>query len=315
MRRWLFAALLAAGCGAEPKPLSAPVPVGNPGATERRPLESVQRPDVVRSFPMDYAAIPHLVAQPLSPDDEKARVGFASVSSLGDARVSHDLIVEIEAGGLRAFTAEPLAGASSTAQPAPICVGRKGVASVSWEGFSRTTWTDEFIDYVRYEGDFDELTCVAKPARVARVRAPAVIPGVAYAFRTCVPVCTSEPVPGSGEELLVLVTPKARWVGATAPWLKLQTAPHVGLFTRLIVPMKKGGAASTFAHVDRAEALGFANRLRGKAGRTPDLPAVDVLQLGFDFSWPEADPLPIGIGFVGAVQTTVPRPGETPEVN
>ncbi|MBK8941112.1 MAG: hypothetical protein IPM79_26730 [Polyangiaceae bacterium] len=111
MRRWLFATLLAVGCGAEPKPLSAPVPVGDPGATERRPLESVQRPDVVRSFPMDYAAIPHLVAQPLSPDDEKARVGFASVSSLGDARVSHDLIVEIEAGGLRAFTAEPLAGA------------------------------------------------------------------------------------------------------------------------------------------------------------------------------------------------------------
>lgn len=297
VRQVALVAALSCGCGPEPVPLAAPNAVGNPGATERLPLEPTLRPDVQRSFSIDYASIPHLVAQELARADADAKVTFASMSSLGEPRVSGDLMVEIEAGELRTFTAEPLLAAGKP----PVCVARNAKTPISWEGFSLASWTDAFIDYVRYEGTFDESTCVASAARVARVRAPAVIPGVAYAFRTCVPVCPAPPAPGEGEELLVLITPKARWVGATAPWLKLQTTPHVGMFSRLIAPLRRGGAASLFAHVDRADLVAFSQRRKGKAGNLPELPAASVLSLAFDFSWVEADPLPVAVGFVGAV--------------
>jgi len=157
---------------------------------------------------------------------------------------------------------------------------------------------------VRYEGTYDFETCRAKPTRVARVRAPALLPGLAYGFRTCVPVCNAIPdKPGSAEELLVIIGPPAKWVGASVPWPKMQTEPHVGFFTRLIVPLKRGGSASTFMHVSNTDMAAFTARRRTKSPNPLDLPKAPLLQLSFDFSWPEGDAMQLGVGLIGTVSS------------
>lgn len=298
--------LVLMGCGPTPDPSAASDQVGQPGATVRQPIQAVQRPDVVRSFPIDYASLPHLVAAPMTPAEFDSSISFRrSSAGVERAQVADDRMVEIEISGVRAFTSEriedPLSAGST---PAKGCDPKPGTEPVSWEGFSLATWTDLFIDYVRFEGTYDFTTCRAKPTRFARVRAPALVPGVAYAFRTCSPVCTAAPTEAGGEELLVIVAPPARWVGATVPWPKIQTEPHVGLFTRLIVPLERGGSASTFLHVSRPELEAFRTLRHNKSSRAPDLPDVPLVQLSFDFSWLEGDPSPVGMGFVGTVSTT-----------
>jgi hypothetical protein len=308
-KTWLGAALaLAIGCGSsvpDPLPANGGV-VGNPGATARTPVAGPQRPDVLESFPLDYAAIPHLVATEMGPAETNAVVSMIKTPSGAEqARVSGDLLAEIEIGGTRAFT-------SDTIDPSDVkpqgCASRAGTSPVSWEGFSLATWTDHFIDYVRFEGTYDFESCRAKPTRVAKVRAPAIVPGVAYAFRTCVPVCTRGQ-PSGDEELLVVVGPPAKWVGASVPWPKMQTEPHVGLFSRIIVPLKRGGSASAFLHVSDTDLNGFVARRKLKSGRAPALPKAPLVQLSVDFSWPDGDPLPVGVGFIGTVSNAAPTSG------
>jgi hypothetical protein len=84
------------------------------------------------------------------------------------------------------------------------------------------------------------------------------------------------------------------------------TQPHVGLFTRLFVPLKRGGASSMFMHVSDTDIAAFSARRRYKPASPPDVPAGPLIQIGFDFSWPEADPVPIGLGFVGPVTNDQP---------
>lgn len=309
--RWVaLAGLWILGCGPSAEPLSLPPAVGNPGATAREPLKAAMRPDVTKSFPLDYASLPYLIATPLSAEDSSAGVAMVrSANGAEQARVGNDLLAEIELGSLRVFTSEPLVEASSDSKdPArnpkgdsvPDCTTRPGTSPIKWEGFALGTWSDRFIDYVRYEGTYDYERCKAKPTRAARVRATALIPGVAYAFRTCVPVCGSVPDAPTSEEQLVIIGPPSKWVGSTAPLTKMQTEPHVGLFTRLIVPLKRGGSASAFSHVQDTDLMAFIARRRTR-GSIPDLPKAPLLQISFDFSWPETDPSPIGIGFVGPV--------------
>ncbi|NUP11686.1 MAG: hypothetical protein HOW73_37040 [Polyangiaceae bacterium] len=301
LRLCVFAVLSLLGCGPAGEPV-APGNIGVAGATSRAPIPASQRPDVDRSFPLDYDALPHLVTTSITPADMSAGIAMIRAQNgVDQARVGGNLLVEIELGNSRTFTAEPLEPSSDATQKPNGCVPRPGTSPVAWEGFSLASWTDLFIDYVRFEGTYDFDTCTAKPTRFARVRAPAVVPGVAYAFRTCVPVCTSVPAPGSREELLVIVGPPAKWVGATVPWPSMQTNPHVGLFSRIIVPLKRGGSASTFFHVAEPDLQAFLARRRTKTGRSLDVPSAPLIQLSFDFSWPEGDPSPVGIGFAGVV--------------
>jgi len=212
-------------------------------------------------------------------------------------QVGGDLMVEIELSGMRAFT-EP--------QPRPpgACTPRAGTAPVSWEGFHLSAWTDTHIEYVRYEGTFDFANCKAKPTRVAKVRAPALVPQLVYGFRTCVPVCASAPADGASEELLVLIAPPARWVGATVPWPKMQTQPHVGTFSRIIVPLKRGGSASALFNLAKADIDAFRAR-RTPPSKTPlDVLQAPVIQVSLDFSWPEVDAVPVGVGYVGEAKTS-----------
>lgn len=317
----LFVATLVAtaACGPSAETLSLPPAVGNPGATAREPIKAAMRPDVTKSFSLDYAAVPYLVATPLSAEDSSAGVAMnRSASGADQARVGGDLLAEIELGSLRVFTSEPLIEAhTATKDPAKNpagdtvadCTTRPGTSPIKWEGFALGTWSDRFIDYVRYEGTYDYERCKAKPTRAAHVRAVALIPGVAYAFRTCVPVCGSVPDAPSSEEQLVIIGPPSKWVGSTSPYMPLQTQPHVGLFTRLIVPLKRGGSASAFSHVQDVDLTAFIGRRRNR-GSLPDLPKAPLLQISFDFSWPETDPAPIGVGFVGPV-TADARSGST----
>ncbi len=298
-----LAGALILGCGPSSNGSTSPSrPVGNPANTKRTFITGPTRPAVAESFPVDYASMPYLVTSSLSPAEASAGVSFVrTASGLEQPRVGNDLLAEIELGGVRAFTSEPLAeDASKPAAGATGCTPRPGTAPVSWEGFAIGSWSDDSIDYVRFEGTYDFETCRARPSRVARTRARALVPGLVYGFKTCVPVCTVAPATPGNEELLVVIGPPSRWVGATVPWPKMQTEPHVGLFTRLVVPLSRGGAASTFLHVSESDIGAFVGRRTNK-GRALSLPHAQLLSIGFDFSWLSSDPGPVGVGFIGPV--------------
>jgi hypothetical protein len=143
------------------------------------------------------------------------------------------------------------------------------------------------------------------------VRAKAIVPGLPYGFRTCVPVCDAVPdanaPPVAGrEEMLVLIGPRAVWAGSSVPWASLQTNPHIGSFSRIVVPLKRGGSASAFINVEAHELNRFIDARLVKPSDKPrnNLP---ITQLGVDFSWLEGDPAPLGLAMVSAVgQAGVP---------
>ena len=102
----------------------------------------------------------------------------------------------------------------------------------------------------------------------------------------------------------MLIAPPARWVGASVPWPKMQTQPHVGTFSRIIVPLERGGSASALLNLARADIDSFRAR-RVPPSRTPlDLLQAPVIQVSFDFSWPAVDATPVGIGYVGEARTS-----------
>lgn len=304
-----LAGALVVGCGPSNSGATSPSrPVGNPANTKRVFITGPARPAVADSFPLDYASMPYLVTSSITPAEASAGISFIrTAGGIEESRVGNDLMVEIELGGVRSFTSEPLLeDANKPAAASSRCTPRPGTAPVSWEGFSAATWSDDAIDYVRFEGTYDFETCRAKPSRVARTRARALVRGLVYGFKTCVPVCTSVPAAPGNEELLVLIGPPSRWVGATVPWPKMQTEPHVGYFTRIVVPLSRGGAASAFLHVSETDIQAFLGRRKNK-GRAPEVPSVPLLSIGFDFSWLSSDPSPVGVGFVAPVAGATSR--------
>ncbi len=327
----LLSAALLSAC--DPPIAKTPeLPAGDP---VRRPLEAPLRPAVVRTFPLDYAALPYMLTAAVQSNDRSATVAFLSDPGRPEPRTAilEGMVAEIEAEGLRIFT--PLSGASvpevqrlpgattalcpngnvdrrkpgSVAAPVAPTPGQ-AQRSISWEGIRTKGWQRDYVDYVRFEGVLTEGDCKAAATRAAVVRAKAIVPGLLYGFRTCVPVCDAAPIanaPSSGrEEMLVLIGPRAVWAGSSVPWANLQTNPHIGSFSRLVVPMKRGGSASAFINVEAHELNRFIEARLVNPSETPrnNLP---ITQLGVDFSWLEGDPAPLGLAMVSAVgQAGVP---------
>ncbi len=334
-------ATLALACDPPREPVTPTLGAPNP---ERQPLQAGTRPDVVRSFPIDYASLPFLLTAAVDPKDQSSLLKLIVDPGQSSPRalVLPGLIAEIESEGVRMFT--PLSGGSApevqrlpNATTTAIChspAGKKPIVGelpqttsrfggqpvpyatqppssnnaprvVSWEGFRTASWTRHAIEYVRYEGTLDPL-CQVSATRFAKVRAQAIVPGLLYGFRTCEKVCDAPNDDPNREELLVLIGPRASWVGSSAPSVALQTNPHVGSFSRIVVPLKRGSSASAFINVEEHELNRFLDAFNLKSGeKRKNLP---VTQLAVDVSWLASDPAPLGVSFV----SSVPRQGAHP---
>jgi len=324
-----LAALWLGLAGCDP-PRDAVAPTLPPGNPVRQPLDAPQRPEVVRTFPLDYGELPFMLTAGVQASDRSATIAFLSDTGKAEPRTAilEGMVAEIEAEGLRIFT--PLSGANLpevqrvSGSAGALCPGENsgvgpkpsgvrplpqppGAAqrSISWEGIRTKTWAKDYIDYVRYEGTMEVGSCRASATRSAVVRAKAIVPGLLYGFRTCVPVCDAPPslndAPVAGrEEMLVLIGPRAVWTGSSVPWASLQTNPHIGSFSRIVVPLKRGGTASAFINVEEHELNRFIDARLAKASDVPrrNLP---VTQLGVDVTWLEGDRSPIGLGMVSSV--------------
>ncbi|MBL8744073.1 MAG: hypothetical protein JNK04_23360 [Myxococcales bacterium] len=342
-KRLGFFGLIAVGLAAACDPPVSKTPELPPGDPVVRPLEAPPRPDVVRTFPVDYSTLPYMLTAAVQPNDRSASVAFLSDPGRPEPRTAilEGMVAEIEAEGLRIFT--PLSGANvpevqrlpgasallcptdnqnvkpSPSAPRTALPSTQPRRSISWEGIRTKGWARDYVDYVRFEGVLGDGECKALATRAAVVRAKAIVPGLLYGFRTCVPVCDATPSPGEAatpgrEEMLVLIGPRAVWAGSSVPWANLQTNPHIGSFSRIVVPLKRGGSASAFINVEAHELNRFVDARLVKPSDKPRN-TLPVTQLGVDLSWLESDPAPIGLAMVSAVGQTGVPPGRNPAVD
>src|SRR5262249_29716174 len=106
------------------------------------------------------------------------------------------------------------------------------------------------------DGWFDRPQCKASVVRRASVTAKPLVRGqTVYAFRACGTTCAEK-------QSLVLIMPRAQSVVATGVGGDAQKA--VGAFTRLTLPLRRGGGGSLMARVAMPDLLAW------RAAMAPD---------------------------------------------
>lgn len=316
--RWLALSLLLSGC---PDAVTiAPPSVGDPNAPTRPvPIAGPRRPSFVEAFRFDYGALPLLAKSTRIPSGADA--SLVVVQGTSNVEVDKDLVVELDGGATRSFSAAPwpIAPTSdpSIQQVPPFqcmtSVGGAGGEPIKWDGLRVSTRTSQTVDFLHFEGFLDRGSCRATATQSSSVRAPAILEGVLYGFRTCVEGCELTVGDPKRVEYLVVLGPRADWVGSSAPWNDLQTRPHVGPFSRLYVPVRRGASSTVALHVSASNVDGFA--IGGK--KDAWLHGLERAELVLELVWPAGDPGPSASGRVNLVEkpgagvpsSSLPPPG------
>lgn len=298
----------------------APPTVGDPGAATRPvPIVGPRRPSFVESFRFDYGALPLLAKSTRIPSGADATLTVAQGGN--NVVVDKDLVVEVDGGASRSFSAAPwpvVPSSDPSIQPIPpfqclSSVGGAGGEPIKWDGLRVSTRTSQSVDFLHFEGFLDRSSCRATATQSSSVRAPAILDGVLYGFRSCVEGCELAVGDPKRVEYLVVLGPHADWVGSSAPWNDLQTRPHVGPFSRLYVPVRRGASSTVAFHVSEGNVSGFA--IGGK--KDVWLHGLERVEIDLDLVWPDADPGPSASGRVNLVEKAsssspsqfVPPPG------
>ena len=244
MTERLRGALLAlATCGCSAAPLLPPaVPdQTEPATAEVEDVAARDRTEVDASpIPLDLARLQFEVrGLPLASERVRASgetMRIASDLSKVSMVLATGLIAEIQIGVTRLYTestASPF-GPTTRARPAQAAFQglcrELGAAPVRWRGFRADTVTDEAMDFVDYHGSYDARQCRAVAASRRASKAVALIPGVLYAFRTCLDNCEDEPA-FPRRESVTLIAPPAPLLLESRAELDDVTNPHVGTFS------------------------------------------------------------------------------------
>ncbi len=260
--------------------------------------------NVHASYHVDVQALP-ILPEPTELTPAELSVGAFDILLGEDARSTlrahGDWIAEVNVGRFRGFHPGGTPAQSFGARPRGnvpptriVCsdVGRDAPATL--EGFRTVGWFKESLSYARLEGSFDPAACRGAVTRGARVRAPALVPGLVYAFRE-----------RSARGLdLVVVGPPADWVATSALTAPEQNDPRVGTFTRLKIPLERGRASAALMNVS-APALATFLRLRGDQVDWPTHPmsvGVPVISFTVDVVWPADAEEPEARAFAVAIE-------------
>jgi len=284
-------------------------------ASIREPLRQAgRRPLLVATIPFEYASLP--IEGPARPLAAVQRGSF-TLKSIGQQgyslHIAEDLLVEVEVGSRRFYSTSRARGKLFHPRLLPVerppCGPGRGVAgtdtvSASWEGIRVSTWTDHEIEYVRYRGPFDLVSCHGAPASMVRTPAAALVPKLVYAYRSCSLGCLAGIDARAREEVLTIVAPPSWWLNATVSQVH-QRRPHVGSFSHVRVPITRGGTASallTFSGEDLGYFIGLRNPalrdlLEGEQLRD------QILQLTIEAVWLEDEAAPTGTIYVAAPET------------
>jgi hypothetical protein len=166
------------------------------------------------------------------------------------SRLFAEVVVENTRGGAEfsAFT-----GGSFFEGTPPDCgPGHTGSFPARWAGLAPRHWTDAGVDVEMGDGDFDLASCNARPRASVEVRAAAIVPGFVYGLR----VRRSE-----NDEMLFVFLPAGVLVSAAGDPAAPIALSNTGPFTRLSMPLERGGARSAAVRVSPAS-LRLWSRLR-----------------------------------------------------
>jgi hypothetical protein len=166
------------------------------------------------------------------------------------SRLFAEVVVENTRGGAEfsAFT-----GGSFFEGTPPDCgPGHTGSFPAHWAGLAPRHWTDGGVDVEMGDGDFDLASCDARPRVSVQARAAAIVPGFVYGLR----VRRDE-----DDETLYVFLPRGVLVSAAGDPAAPIALSHTGPFTRLSMPLERGGARSAVVRVSPA-ALGLWSHLR-----------------------------------------------------
>lgn len=156
--------------------------------TAKTTLEGPDRGRVRASLPVDMAALPRL-PEPAASLPLSALASFRIGPAGNPIFSGGDLLAEVNAGPFRAYLPAPK-DTSAPLRREPRLPLRNSTRACGTEGTTRTTvdmfrpssWSRAAVSYSRLEGNIDWLSCEGALDRASTVRAPAVIPGLVYAF-------------------------------------------------------------------------------------------------------------------------------------
>ncbi|HEX8793775.1 MAG TPA: hypothetical protein VF765_22685 [Polyangiaceae bacterium] len=208
-------------------------------------------------FRADGDARPEALAAPIrfDPDalpvatwgEPRATAGFA-LHARGNgfrlwlrSRLFAEVVVENTRGGTEfsAFT-----GGSFFEGAPPDCgPGHTGSFPARWAGLAPRHWTDAGVDVEMGDGDFDLASCDARPRVSVQARAAAIVPGFVYGLRVR---------RADDDEMLFVFLPRGVLVSAAGDASAPIALSNTGPFTRLSMPLERGGARSAAVRVSPA---------------------------------------------------------------
>jgi hypothetical protein len=187
---------------------------------------------------------------------------------------------------------------SKTVQPAASKYAHSVWPPVAWARWDTVTFSadGQTADYAVNEGWFDRLGCKTKVSWRAAAKAKQVLPGgMLYGFRECGKTCAER-------EVLTLIFPISRGVVATSVGGAVQQ--DVGAFTRVTLPIRRGGGGSVMAQVSGYDLRTWRGALAAARGEV--VPAkspsqsdsMERLVIGIEVSQGVDDAEPVAIAYV-----------------
>jgi hypothetical protein len=208
------------------------------------------------------------------------------------SRLFAEVVVENTRGGAEfsAFT-----GGSFFEGTPPECgPGHAGSFPARWAGLAPRHWTDTGVDIEMGDGDFDLASCDARPRVSIQARAAAIVPGFVYGLRVR---------RGEDDETLFVFLPRAVLVSAAGDPSAPIALSNTGPFTRLSLPLERGGARSASVRVSPAS-LRLWSRLRTTIAPVwsfeDTTAAHDALLVNVDAAWQDDRKL-------GSISLALPR--------
>ena len=172
---------------------------------------------------------------------------------------------------------------------------------VAWSRWDTVTFSSDAqsADYTVNEGWFDRLGCKAKVSWRASAKAKQMLPGgMLYGFRECGKTCAER-------EVLTLIFPISRGVVATSVGGTVQQ--DVGAFTRVTIPIRRGGGGSVMAQISGYDLRTWRAALATARGQAPPATSssqadyMDRLVIGVEVSQGVDDAEPVAVAYMDGI--------------
>lgn len=270
---WTCLCLACLGCAGPSLPADPVRPAR--AVSPRIELEHPERPNVLFSAELDAAALPSLgglQAPQVQFEIRKIGSGYGLILDSG-------MVGELHIGKSRWATFWP-------PQPATPCYDTTLAMGASLSTIRRRSWDDSLLEFMTYDARFTPTRCGGSTTAGLGVTAPALVPGLLYAFRRCAANCGSE----HPEEEVVLVGPAAQWQLESITMPRPPVAPDIPrALSVMTIPMRRGETASGLVQIQASAIVHFHGLRDNREVEVPHWADDQAVQIGLDVIWPEEE--------------------------